>query len=551
VKPESAKPNHDTLLQEGLASVTQAISSRQCRAEILAPQGNQLFILASTRPEEIGQSVLIDDSVSGQAYVRQHRIIVSDVNNEPRYKNLLGDGIRSEIAVPLPDEQGIINVESPLPDAFTEEDAVALEAHGRAIAEAIPGAFISLEFDIVLQSILEIHQKPSDTPSGDIYSAICRKAQQLIGAEHIQLLLVDNDDEHLEIAFSSSPTDVKRVLISDSVCGQAVLEKSNLYIDDVSKVKKYKPTIPGMKSELVAVAREGNKVFAALNAESSRLDGFTKRDAIFLTLFAHQVVRILHYIQFIATIKRIETEKQEVETMATITGTLANMAHDLQGDTRLIEMELKEIRGSLENSKDEAVLKGLAQIERLVAKFLGTPVLFKQRITEEITTLDLNEVVTRTVEELREEMLVGRTDIVLESASSAEQILVRASRYGLEALIWNLVRNSIEAVSSAGKIQVCTSIVKTKRGGSFAELKVTDNGKGIDPDVIPRIFDPGFSTKKAEPAGQLRGEGMGFGLFWAKFYVERKFKGEISVKSKKGKTEFTIRLPMVTSTQLG
>ena len=65
---------------------------------------------------------------------------------------------------------------------------------------------------------------------------------------------------------------------------------------------------------------------------------------------------------------------------------------------------------------------------------------------------------------------------------------------------------------------------------------IRDDGSGIKPDALNRIFDMGWSSKK--------GRGMGFGLFWTKDYIEG-IDGSIQVQSKWGKgTSFQISLPI-------
>ena len=67
------------------------------------------------------------------------------------------------------------------------------------------------------------------------------------------------------------------------------------------------------------------------------------------------------------------------------------------------------------------------------------------------------------------------------------------------------------------------------------EVRITDNGTGIAPSNIQRVFDIGWTTKRA---------GMGFGLFWAKDYIEG-LGGSISVESVMGKgTTFIIHIPL-------
>ena len=71
-------------------------------------------------------------------------------------------------------------------------------------------------------------------------------------------------------------------------------------------------------------------------------------------------------------------------------------------------------------------------------------------------------------------------------------------------------------------------------------MEIEDHGPGIPADVVPRIFDPFFSTK--EP-----GKGTGMGLGIGRRIVVERHHGEISVESQPGSTRFIVRLPIVSS----
>ncbi len=103
----------------------------------------------------------------------------------------------------------------------------------------------------------------------------------------------------------------------------------------------------------------------------------------------------------------------------------------------------------------------------------------------------------------------------------------------LVQVITNLVINAIDACKpNGGNISI---ILENNKDG-FARLTVRDTGCGIPEEILPRIFDPMFSTKPF-------GEGTGLGLSIVHDIVNE-FKGSISVESKKGLTSFEIYLPI-------
>jgi two-component system NtrC family sensor kinase len=70
----------------------------------------------------------------------------------------------------------------------------------------------------------------------------------------------------------------------------------------------------------------------------------------------------------------------------------------------------------------------------------------------------------------------------------------------LHQVLINLIVNAIQAIPGRGKI-----VIKTGRDGTDVKLSVSDNGVGIEKDIVEKIFDPFFTTKEV-------GEGTGLGL---------------------------------------
>jgi len=97
--------------------------------------------------------------------------------------------------------------------------------------------------------------------------------------------------------------------------------------------------------------------------------------------------------------------------------------------------------------------------------------------------------------------------------------------------VWmNLIDNALDAAPPDG---VVTVDVGTEL--DFIAVRVTDDGPGIPEDVLPKIFDPFYTTKPP-------GEGTGLGLEIARRLVHR-YRGEIKVESRPGRTTFCVRLP--------
>jgi two-component system, NtrC family, sensor kinase len=102
----------------------------------------------------------------------------------------------------------------------------------------------------------------------------------------------------------------------------------------------------------------------------------------------------------------------------------------------------------------------------------------------------------------------------------------------LNQVFMNLFVNAAQAIEEDGVIRI-----KTFSDGTYAYVKITDTGKGIPPENLSKIFDPGFTTK-----GVRVGTGLGLSI---SYNIIQKHKGEIRVESQVGRgTEFTLKLPI-------
>ena len=110
---------------------------------------------------------------------------------------------------------------------------------------------------------------------------------------------------------------------------------------------------------------------------------------------------------------------------------------------------------------------------------------------------------------------------------------IKANRNKIIQVLLNLVRNSAQAVDEgvSGKIDL-----EIEKEGNFAVLKVRDNGRGIPPDKLEKIWEPFFTTKGES--------GTGIGLDISRQIVTR-HGGFISCTSEPGRgTVFVIKLPL-------
>ena len=134
-----------------------------------------------------------------------------------------------------------------------------------------------------------------------------------------------------------------------------------------------------------------------------------------------------------------------------------------------------------------------------------------------VQAVDLNQVVEDALAFLRTHC--RKQGITLSFDRYDQPMEMEADANQLKQVIFNLVMNAVHASASGGSISVMTSLE-----GTASHLVVVDDGHGMEPDVLEKIFIPFFSTRHL-------GEGTGLGLSVVAEIVEA-HGGTIRVDSK-------------------
>lgn len=257
--------------------------------------------------------------------------------------------------------------------------------------------------------------------------------------------------------------------------------------------------------------------------------------------------------QFSGTIRditeRLSLERQFIdaqrhESLGKLAG---NIAHDFNNILQGImgHSQLLEDPGLSEQSRKaslEAITSGSATAGALCRQLL---LYTGSNTVSAMSNLDLRDVITETVEIIRPSL---NPDCIVNIVSSTDPVAVYGDRSQLGQIIMNLIKNANEAIMVGGRIDVRleketvkeqlvlnSQILGSIYPGDYAKLTVKDDGIGIAPENIKKIFDPFFSTK-------VSGHGLGLSAIIG---ILKAHLGSVTVESEPGSgTCFTIWLPV-------
>ena len=235
---------------------------------------------------------------------------------------------------------------------------------------------------------------------------------------------------------------------------------------------------------------------------------------------------------------------QRMEAVGRLTG---GVAHDFNNLLTVVIGALDMMLRAPDDAKrqarlGEAALAAARRGERLTHQLLA----FSRRQTLRPEPTDLNALILEGEPLLRR--AVGEA-VQLELKLADRPVWVNVDPAQFEAALLNLVVNARDAVTEGGHVVVETRVRRLRAGqlagvgaGDHVCVSVSDDGKGIDPDVLPRIFEPFFTTKAI-------GKGTGLGLSQV-YGFSRQSGGGLDVESAPGEgTTIRMFLPAIRSSR--
>ncbi|WDP92164.1 MAG: PAS domain S-box protein [Desulfobacter sp.] len=244
-----------------------------------------------------------------------------------------------------------------------------------------------------------------------------------------------------------------------------------------------------------------------------------------------------------AEIREMEARIRQSRKMESIGSLAGGIAHDFNNLLFPIvgraEMLMDDLpAGSQERESAREILSAGMRARDLVRRILS----FSRQDDFRVKVIDFRLVLEEVLSLVRS-TLPADIDLREDISSGAFRVASDPSR--LHQVAMNLVTNAIHAIDKdGGLIKVALGrpapglVPETGRiQGEVVAFRVSDNGRGIPPDMMDKIFDPYFSTRE-------RGRGTGLGLSVV-YGIVRDLNGDIKVRSQVEKgSEFTVYLPL-------
>ncbi len=284
------------------------------------------------------------------------------------------------------------------------------------------------------------------------------------------------------------------------------------------------------KSEFLRLSRRDKEVFVQVTLTRVVEEGATV------------LIAVLNDATELKTLEAQFVQSQKMQAIGQLAG---GVAHDFNNLLTAISghCDLLLLRHD-QGDPDYGDLVQISENANRAAALVSQLLAFSRKQTLQPEVLDLRDTLSDLTHLLNR--LVGEK-VTLTLSHDPVMKPIRADKRQLEQVLMNLVVNARDAMPQGGEIRVETQVVNltqalerdraTVPAGDWVTVKVTDQGIGIDPDKIQKVFEPFYTTKRT-------GEGTGLGLSTA-YGIIKQTGGYIFVDSFKGSgTTFSLYFPV-------
>lgn len=362
-----------------------------------------------------------------------------------------------------------------------------------------------------------------------------KRIMKVLNAECGSLFLVNTQTKELilESFFNKNNITVSNVSfkIGQGVVGKIAEYQTPILVENIDRDLRFERNgfkHYNTKSFISIPLTENNGMLGIINiADKADKSAFTQQDLDFACSIVHYLSIIVHQINLAEDFNKKTSLLEKYATMGKINSGLAHEINNpLDGVIRFTNLLLNQINNKSKNKEYLLEIKnGLNRIENITKSLLQ----FSRKVNSETspdTFVEVHQVLEDSINVFNARL--SNTKIRIKKNFKLNEITI--PDYGINQVFINIIKNSLDAMTNNGILEVTTKIKKNNIVISFK-----DTGKGIPENIKDKIFEPFFTTKSVD-------QGTGLGLTMCKEIINR-YKGNILLESSPKGSVFHIIIP--------
>ncbi len=345
---------------------------------------------------------------------------------------------------------------------------------------------------------------------------------------------------------------------------------------EVVRGKMLTQVFPQMEEDMLGIIEsiKTKKVRREQRKMRHSVTGVCYEDVTIFPLIANGVEGAVILIDDVTELIKMEQSMIQNEKMMSVGGLAAGMAHEINNPLAAIlghaqninnrvfgeleknkavasecDVSLNKVREYLEKRDVPRMLDGIYSSSNRAAKIVGNMARFSRKADDNFGKHNLASMLDETLElaandyDFKRHYDFRKIEIVREYDADVPEVYCESS--DIQQVFFNLLKNGAQYMMiKEYRGDHPKFILRVRKEGEFAVVEVEDNGLGMEEDVLKRIFEPFYSTKKA-------GQGSGLGLSVSYFVVADQHKGIMEAHSKPGSwSRLIVKLPIGEPAQL-
>lgn len=523
---ETERVSLDVVLQLIVDSARQLIPQAEKSVIHLADKDNQFLVPQATSGFSENERIIpnlrmqIGNGAAGQVLRDGITINIADITTDPRFIPMeVKPNYCSLLVAPVQTagaRLGTISVESEKTHAFSKHEADLLKALGNQAAIAIENTRL---FESTQQRLKEVNALyrvsqglAVSLDADQLIQDVLTMLRQNFGYYYVQIFLLDAVSGDLIFQRGSDEVGYKlseqgfRLPRGKGIIGYVAETGTPFFTNNVNDVVFFhrNPLLPNTQSELAVPIKVEGKVVGVLDIQHEPPYWLSDGDLQLMIAVADQLAVALQKASLYADLQKALQQEQTIrsqllqsERLALVGRLLASVSHELNNPLQAIQNALfllkEEAALSAQGHQDLGII--LSETERMAALIERLRSAYRPMRIKDFQPVQLNSLVEDVYALIATHM--RHKEIAFEFIPDMDLPPASGIPDQIRQVVLNLFLNAIEIMEPGGCLTVQTLSLLPQGEVLFS---VRDTGPGIDPEIMPNIFEP-FITGKPTGTG--------------------------------------------------